>query len=94
MHRFVFLLCKQGRHHVCPASAAKFFRARSPLSSAAFVASSPLFAATAGGLEAVHIEGEYANFSSVKEVSHRMTIAAVSIFYNQVSEAEGGRRHH
>lgn len=85
----MFLLCDQGNHLVCAKSAAIFFQHRSPQRSASFIAQTPLFslssvAAAGTKLEDVDVTGMLADFSVVQEVTQRMSIAAVSIFYSQV----------
>lgn len=89
--RFVFLLCRQGPHLACVRSARAYFQHRSPLRSASFMQATPLFrAATGRTLEEVRVAAEggglLADFAVAAEAQgQRMSIAAVSVFYSQVS---------
>ena len=72
---------------MCEQSARAFFRHRSPLRSAAFIAQSPLFRAAGGArLQDVQVPppGLFADFAMLEEVPQRMSIAAVSLFYCKV----------
>jgi hypothetical protein len=79
----VFLLCRQEQYVVCRHASKHFFQNRCPLRTTSFITQARLFQATPDVLEENEVT-PLLDYVGTQEVSGRLSIAAVSLFYSAV----------